>query len=357
MATIGRIEEFREDKEEWSQYTERLEHFFAANNITNNDKKRSVFLTVIGARAYKQLRSLIAPAKPGETDFATLSEAMQNHYAPAPSEIVQRFRFNSRFRQPGESVSTFVAELRAMAEFCNFGDTLKLMIRDRLVCGINDETTQRLLLAEKELTYDKALEIARSQEAAAQNLLTLCGMRSRVEPSSTQGPPMEPINAVKSGKQLAGQAAPGDQRHTRDSTKPCYRCGNIGHKPAQCKFLKAKCHGCGKIGHLKKVCRGSKPPETISAVDDASDSTLEQYTLYQLEDATLPKAHENPYKVTLAIEGKSVQMDIDTGASLSLVSEHMYRELWPTVPLQETSVTLTTYTGTPLKVLGLMKAT
>ena len=50
-------------------------------------------------------------------------------------------------------------------------------------------------------------------------------------------------------------------------------------------------------------------------------------------------------------------MDIDTGASLSLVSEHTYQELWPTVPLQETSVTLTTYTGTPLKVLGLMKAT
>ena len=55
MATIGHIEEFREDKEEWSQYAEQLEHFFAANGITNNDKKRSVFLTVIGAKAYKQL--------------------------------------------------------------------------------------------------------------------------------------------------------------------------------------------------------------------------------------------------------------------------------------------------------------
>ena len=76
MATIGRIEEFREDKEEWSQYAERLGHFFAANGITSNDKKRSVFLTVIGAKAYKQLRSLIAPVKPGESDFATLSEAI-----------------------------------------------------------------------------------------------------------------------------------------------------------------------------------------------------------------------------------------------------------------------------------------
>ena len=159
-----------------------------ANGITSNDKKRSVFLTVIGARAYKQLRSLITPEKPGETDFATLSEAMKNHYAPTPSEIVQRFRFNSRFRRPGESVSMFVAELRAVAEFCNFGDTLNLMIRDRLVCGINDENTQRLLLAEKELTYDKALEIARSQEAATQNVLTLRGMRSRVGSSTTPGP-------------------------------------------------------------------------------------------------------------------------------------------------------------------------
>ena len=59
MATVGRIEEFREEKEEWTQYAERLEHFFAANGITNNDKKRSVFLTVIGTKAYRQLQSLL----------------------------------------------------------------------------------------------------------------------------------------------------------------------------------------------------------------------------------------------------------------------------------------------------------
>ena len=236
MATIGRIEEFREDKEEWSQYAERLGHFFAANGITSNDKKRSVFLTVIGAKAYKQLRSLIAPVKPGESDFATLSEAMKNHYTPAPSEIVQRFRFNSRFRRSGESVSTYIAELRALAEFCNFGDTLNIMIRDRLVCGINDDNTQRLLLAEKDLTYDKALEIARSQEAAAQNVQTLRGMRAplRGGPSITLSPPMEPVNAVNSGKQPPRQSSANDQR-SRDTSGACYRCGNTGHKPAHCR--------------------------------------------------------------------------------------------------------------------------
>ena len=53
MATIGRIKEFHDEKEDWDQYTERLEHFFAANGITEAEKKRSVFLMVIGAKAYK----------------------------------------------------------------------------------------------------------------------------------------------------------------------------------------------------------------------------------------------------------------------------------------------------------------
>ena len=99
MATIGRIEEFREDKEDWDQYAERLDHFFAAN----------------GAKAYKQLRSLVAPEKPGEMSYDNLTAAMKNHLTPPPSEIVQRFKFNSRFRRPGESVSSYVAELRALA--------------------------------------------------------------------------------------------------------------------------------------------------------------------------------------------------------------------------------------------------
>ena len=59
-------------------------------------------------------------------------------------------------------MSSYVVELRALAEFCNFGDSLELMLQDRLVCSIGDETTQRLLLAETELTFKKTLEIATS---------------------------------------------------------------------------------------------------------------------------------------------------------------------------------------------------
>ena len=75
------------------------------------------------------------------------------------------------------------------------------MICDRLVCGINDETTQRLLLAEAELIYKKALEIATSQEMASKNVQTLQGMQSRMGTSISQVPPVEPVHMLKSSKQ------------------------------------------------------------------------------------------------------------------------------------------------------------
>ena len=108
--------------------------------------------------------------RPAAKTFEELTAVLAEHYNPRPSEVMQRFRFNSRFRKTGESVSAYVAELRRIAEFCTFGTTLEKVIRDRLVCGIGDEGIQRKLLAEQDLTYARALAIALGAEAAARDL-------------------------------------------------------------------------------------------------------------------------------------------------------------------------------------------
>ena len=70
--------------------------------------------------------------------YDDLLHVLTAHFCPAPSEIVLRYKFQGLFRQQGQSVVAFVAELRAGAEFCNFGTSLGEMIRDRLVCGTSD---------------------------------------------------------------------------------------------------------------------------------------------------------------------------------------------------------------------------
>ena len=170
---IGHVGEFVEGREEWSQYAERLGHFMSANGIIEAERKRDVFLSVIGPKEYRLLASLIAPTKPGEKVYAELVKVLTDHHNPAPSEIVQRYKFHTRGREPGETVATYVSELRSLAQACNFGNSLEDMIRDRLVCGVNDDAIQRRLLAEPQLDCKKALEIAIGVETASKNLREL----------------------------------------------------------------------------------------------------------------------------------------------------------------------------------------
>ena len=98
--------------EEWPQYVERLEHYLEANGITgdaNAAKRHSVLLSVIGPAPYQLLRSLLAPVKSTDKTFDKLAAVL--NYNPRPSEVMQRFCFNSRSRKPGESVASFVADL------------------------------------------------------------------------------------------------------------------------------------------------------------------------------------------------------------------------------------------------------
>ena len=51
----------------------------------------------------------------------------------------------------------------SIAEHCEYGAALSDMLR---VCGIHDQSIQRRLLQQTDLTFDKALEVALAAEAA-----------------------------------------------------------------------------------------------------------------------------------------------------------------------------------------------
>ena len=114
-AVLGKVNVFDPEHEEWPQYVERLDQFFEANDLTGDDKatkRRATFLTVIGPGPYKLLRSLISPAKPTDKTYGELVKKLTEHYSPTPSEVMQRFRFNSRSRRTEESVAAYMADLR-----------------------------------------------------------------------------------------------------------------------------------------------------------------------------------------------------------------------------------------------------
>ena len=107
------------------------------------------------------------------------------------------------------------------------------MLRDRLVCGVKDMQLQRRLLAEPDLTFKKAFELAQSTEVAEQDAKDI------QRPQTSQ----QPIH--KMGSKGLTKPPP---------TRNCYRYGGP-HAPESCRFKDSECHWCHKKGHIAKVCR------------------------------------------------------------------------------------------------------
>ena len=348
---IGTLKEFNKDNDDWILYTERMEHFFGANNIKDAQRKQSLFLSSIGAECYKLLSNLLSPEKPASKSYSELVSVLKNHYQPKPSEIVERCKFNSRQRKPNESVSVFISELRSLAENCNFGTTLNEMLRDRLVCGINDDSIQKRLLSEDPLSFEKAMKIAISLELASKNVSDLQGMNLADKAETDK------VHQLQRKKKAPKQ-------------KPCYRCGKNNHRQENCYFKESKCKNCGKIGHINKACKarsgqnpksnGSKSPKpsfrprnSVQHLANESDEDNSGY-LFTINHTTrqIPKS----LKIDLCVNDVAETFEIDTGASISLISEDTYLKKFSKLGLNKTNTRLSTYTGEKLDVKGLINA-
>ena len=342
MATYRKVEEYKED-EEWVEYVERLTHYFTANEIEDEGKQRSILLSVCGAKTYKFIRNLVAAEKPDSKSFKELAE------------IVQRFKFNSRFRKEGESISTYVAELRQLTEHCNFGTALEDMLRDRLVCGINEDRIQRRLLSETTLNFKKAYEIAVGMEIAAKNAKDI--QQAALSLEGNQIPTQQNVNKVSENVKLQGR--------NDWSAMECYRCGGK-HKSEDCKFKEDECYYCHKKGHIAKKCKAKRRDNNANKSREDQQTTearkYHQTTNYLDEDQDLLRSYSmytvgasksKPYCVNIKVNGQDVKMEVDTGASVTVINEQTFRQTLKSTPkIQPSDGNLHTYTGEEIKVVG-----
>ena len=107
--SFGNIGAFNAAVEDRTSYEERFRLFLTANGITDDNKKQAIFLTTSSTETYLLFRSLAALKKPSDLLIADLLKIAAECYYPKPSLGVQRFRFNSRMLQAGESVATYLA--------------------------------------------------------------------------------------------------------------------------------------------------------------------------------------------------------------------------------------------------------
>ena len=114
-----------------------------------------------------------------------------------------------------------------------------------------------------------------------------------------------------------------------------------------------------KRGHIARACRSKqRPPKrhSLTKTHQLLTSTTDkaepdEYPLYHTKGpGTTP-----PILVTLQLNGQDLTMELDTGATLSIVSEKTYQSLFSpqaAPQLKPSTVQLKTYTGEVLTILG-----
>ena len=345
MSQFGKLPEYHSDTEGIAAYLERVELFFAANDVAEN-KRVAIFLSSVGGKTYSLSRDLLAPDKPSTKSLDELFVALKTHYAPQPIVIAERFYFHKRNQTVNESIADYLAALRQLATHCAFGNFLDDALRDRLVCGLRSSAIQKRLLSEKDLTLTTAVKLAQSMEAADANVTKL---------------------------QIGEASAPINRTETA-TKKTCYRCGGHSHAPGDCRFREYTCNKCKKKGHLAKMCRkpdqaempspppqkGRKPPQAGAQHKSRNSRQYRQTNTIRepiAEDTIAPLFNvngksANPITVALDVNSKKLSMEVDTGAAVSVISEETRAHLFPSMKVKDTSVILTTYTGEQMAVAG-----
>ena len=153
---------------------------------------------------------------------------------------------------------------------------------------------------------------------------------------------------------------------TETPSRSCFRCGRTNHTSEGCWAKDVVCHNCSKRGHLAAVCRSSKQHKGQGRVNYGSGKgrkgstkwvSLEHESGCEEEEKKLPMfqvggVSSKPIKVFVRVNGVRLPMELDTGATVSIISRDMKEKYFLSTPLQMSRVVLRTYTNERMGVVG-----
>ena len=172
------------------------------------------------------------------------------------------------------------------------------------MCGLQNSETQKKLLAKSDLSLQKAIDIA-----AAAEMAVLEGQQTHTRSNEEAD-----INLIR-------------------YTKQCQCCGKRGHVSLVCRLRQSVCYKCGKGGHLQVMCKSAikpaaAPDKAVKQVVPGSDSSSLDQLVKDTDDLglwTITGGVTQGYQVHLKVNRKPVQMELDTGAAVSVMSKQQWK--------------------------------
>ena len=252
--------------ESWMQYKEDLDTYLYATDLISKPGKRKVAVLLYGMGSkYKKIFNTFTFDRPEDKEnFNTVIRKFDAHFEPKKLTKLYMKRFDECFQKENENIGDYIARLKDIAQYCDFGDTLNNQLCKQISSGVRSRELKDKLWSE-DLTLEQIINKAHLYEQKVQSKELLYpkssevhftrGGRWRGRGRGAQRYGRDETH-VRSGQQQRGRgAAQGMQR--RQQFPSCTHCGK-NHPRGQCPAYGQLCRSCGKRNHYARMCRQKK---------------------------------------------------------------------------------------------------
>ena len=332
----------------WKRFRRVWSNYEIASRLVKQpkDERTATLLTCLGADALEIVDGLNFSNEEERSDIDVVLGKLEAFCVGETNEIYERYQFNKRDQESGESIDSYVAALRTLAKTCNYGSLLDSLIRDRVVVGIRDNGTRKRLLQESKLTLNRCIDICRSSEATATQLQAMGNQ--------------EDVQFVADGKPKGWQAKE-DTKTPARSGKAVISCKFCGNKHVrsreECPAWGKSCKKCGEKNHFAVKCSKLQKPaskqrkkkQRVHAM--ASSSSSEEYLLTMSVD----RIDSHKLYAKMVVNGYDIQFQLDSGATVNVLPVRQYKQVCGDPELKEleaSQAVLSMYNGTEMCPLG-----
>ena len=311
--------------ERWKRFKTAWTNYSIATGLNGKEEAVQVatLLTVIGEEAREIYTTFTWSAAGDETKIQEVLDKFQEYCQPFKNIPFERYKFNQRAQEMGESYDQYRTCLRKLADECQFGTITEAeILRDRLVFGIRDAKVRERLLQEPNLTLAKTDEICRAAESTLQQL-------KLVEPKEQTVHALEP-----------------------QATKECGKCGwkHAFFKRDLCPTYGKLCNHCHKPNHFAAKCHQRFQPAKVKSVEEQNSGDETYYA------STLSHKPDDTQLVTMELEsGNFLRFQVDTGAQCNVIPVDLYKRAAqdPTLTrVTKSTGKIVAYGGSSIPVVG-----
>ncbi|XP_003729725.2 uncharacterized protein K02A2.6-like [Strongylocentrotus purpuratus] len=304
---VGLVEGWKIWRQQWDNYT------ILTNLSKQPDRyQTALLLHSVGQDCLRVYNGMKFANAAESVKCSVILDKFDKHFLGESREFFERFKFNQRSQEDGESIEQYVTALRTMSKTCGFCDCMndKLLV-DRVLLGVRDDRMRELLISKSDLDLSTAIDVCKAVEATSTHMKAL----KSEEINRVNRKPFPKHAKTGSGKQKFVKQKPKE-------LKKCKFC-NKSHemKKECCPAWGQKCNVCHKPNHFKgsAVCTS----KSVHQLEDDEYSSTESISVVQINTVS---PEDGPIFCNMLLNGRRVQFQLDSGATVSVLPQKFLSE-------------------------------